>query len=240
MDGKNWWMVVGGAKRLGLALARQLAHDHGLVLTSSRADGWDGWSANPSGISRAQDTKHLHWDAWDPDLATTMMTDLESLRGEGIHLGGTVLVAGTFPFSPFGSWSATDLHNTWQVNLTFPFLVAQALAPYLKDGSCIQFILDTCIHRPMLNRLPYSAAKAGLASLVYGLAQLLAPNIRVVGHAIGTVLPDEESDADFLQNLTLVKRLGSPEELCSAIKYADASPYLTGEILTLDGGGRWA
>jgi pteridine reductase len=150
------------------------------------------------------------------------------------------MVAGTFPFAPFGSWSLPDLQKTWQVNLTFPFLVAQALAPHLKEGSCVQFILDTCIHRPRLNRLPYSAAKAGLACLVHGLAQLLAPDIRVVGHAIGTVLPEEGSNPEFLQNLTLLKRLGSPEELCGAIRYADASPSLTGEILTLDGGSRWA
>ena len=234
MDGKNWWIVVGGAKRLGQALARQLAHDHGLVLTSSRP--WE----QDSGLSKGPDTRRLHWDAWDPNLASTMMTDLEALRGDGIHLGGALLVAGTFPFAPFGSWTAQELHKTWQVNLTFPFLVAQALAPYLKEGSCVQFILDACIHRPMLNRLPYSAAKTGQVALVHGLAQLLAPNIRVVGHAIGTVLPDDDSNPDFLQNLTLLKRLGSPEELCSAIRYADASSSMTGEILTLDGGSRWA
>jgi pteridine reductase len=239
MDAKNWWIVVGGARRLGLSLARQLAHDHGLVLTSSRVCEQGADPSSPSGLSKNPDVRRLHWDAGDPNLASKMMTDLEALRGEGIHLCGALLVAGTFPFAPFGAWSAPDLQKTWQVNLTFPFLVAQTLAPQLKDGSCVQFILDACIHRPLLNRLPYSAAKVGLASLVHGLAQLLAPGIRVVGHAIGAVLPDEESDPDFLQNLTLLKRLGSPEELCGAIRYADASPSLTGEILTLDGGSRW-
>jgi pteridine reductase len=239
MDAKNWWIIVGGAKRLGLALARQLAHDHGLVLTSSRACGpdLDGPSDCPS---RGLDARRLHWDAGDPNLANKMMTDLEALRGEGIRLGGAVLVAGSFPFAPFGSWTHLDLQRTWEVNMTFPFLVAQALAPHLKEGSCMQFILDSCVHRPMLNRLPYSAAKAGQAALVYGLARLLAPDIRVVGHAVGTVLPEEGSDPDFLRNMTLLKRLGSPEELCGAIRHADASPSMTGEVLTLDGGRRWA
>jgi NAD(P)-dependent dehydrogenase (short-subunit alcohol dehydrogenase family) len=118
--------------------------------------------------------------------------------------------------------------------------VAQTLAPHLKEGSCLQFLLDTCIHRPMLNRLPYSAAKSGLAALVFGLAQLLAPDIRVVGHAIGTMLPDEESSTGFLQNQTLVKHIGNPEELRRAIEFAASSPSLTGEILTVDGGSRWA
>jgi len=236
MDGKTWWIVVGGARRLGLALSRQLARDHGLVLTSSKAP--DG-GAGPSGIPGGADTRLLHWDAGDPNLALKMMTDLEAIRGEGICLTGAVMVAGTFPFAPFGSWGAPDLQKTWQVNLTFPFLVAQSLATHLHAGSCLQFILDTCIHRPVLNRLPYSAAKSGLAALVYGLAQLLAPDVRVVGHAIGTMLPDEESNVGFLQNQTLLRRIGSPEEMCRAIRFADASPSLTGEVLTLDGGRRW-
>jgi NAD(P)-dependent dehydrogenase (short-subunit alcohol dehydrogenase family) len=240
MDGKDWWIVVGGARRLGLALARRLAHGRSLVLTSSRARGAGAESSDLANLPIGADARFLHWDAGDPNLASVMMTDLERLRGEGICLGGALMVAGTFPFAPFGSWGARDLRRTWQVNLTFPFLAAQALAPHIKDGGCLQFILDTCIHRPMLNRLPYSAAKSGLASLVYGLAQLLAPNIRVVGHAIGAVLPEEGSNADFLRNQTLLKSLGSPEELCRAIEYADASPSLTGEIITLDGGGRWA
>jgi NAD(P)-dependent dehydrogenase (short-subunit alcohol dehydrogenase family) len=88
--------------------------------------------------------------------------------------------------------------------------------------------------------MPYSAAKAGLAALVPTLARLLAPRVRVVGHAIGTVLPDEEHDPAFLAERSLLKRLGSPEDLVRALRYAAESPYLTGEILTLDGGRRWA
>ena len=236
MDEKTWWVIVGGARRLGLALAQSLAENHRLVLTSSKSCERE---LEMIRLSNDTDVRHLHWDAKEPQLATKIMTDLDSLRGEGIVLGGAIMVAGTFPFAPLGSWDADQLQQTWRINLTFPFLAVQSLAPYLKDGSCIQFILDTCIHRPWLKRLPYSAAKSGLASLVVGLAQLLAPKIRVVGHAIGTVLPDDASDKDALQNQTLLKRLGNPEDLCRAINYAASSPYLTGEILTLDGGARW-
>jgi len=192
-----------------------------------------------SRLSIRTDVRGFRWDANDPQLTSIMMTDLESLRGDGIQLDGAVIVAGTFPSSPLGSWDVNLLQQIWQINLTFPFLAVQSLVPHLAHGSCVQFILDTCIHRPWLKRLPYSSAKSGLASLVYGLAELLAPNIRVVGHAIGAILPDEESDADFLREQTLLKRPGCPEDLIRAINYADSSPYLTGEILTLDGGRRW-
>ena len=236
MDEKTWWIIVGGVKRLGLVLAQSLAENHKLVLTSSKALGGE---EEVSKLSISTDVRRLRWDANDPQLVPKMMTDIEALRGEGIHLSGAIIAAGTFPFAPLGSWDMDSLQQTWQVNLTFPFLAIQSLAPHLMDGSCIQIILDTCIHRPWLNRLPYSSAKSGLENLVYGLAQALAPGIRVVGHAIGAMLPDEGSDPDFLKDQTLLKRLGSPEDLIRAVNYVASSPYLTGEILTLDGGRRW-
>jgi len=234
---ETWWIIVGGAKRLGLELAGQLSEKHNLVITSSRAP---KEGDKLSGPPDSANIRRLYWDANDPHLASRMMTDIEALKGEGIYLSGAIIIAGTFPLAPIGSWDVIGLQQTWQLNLTFQFLAAQSLAPHLKEGSCIQFILDTCLHRPMLKRLPYSAAKTGLACLVNGLARLLAPNIRIVGHAIGTMLPDEESDPVFLQSQTLLKRLGSPEELRKAVDYAASSPFLTGEILTLDGGWRWA
>jgi pteridine reductase len=63
--------------------------------------------------------------------------------------------------------------------------------------------------------------------------------VRVVGHALGAILPAEGSDAVFLAEQTLLKRLGTPADLCRAVRFAADSPFLTGEILTLDGGRRW-
>ncbi|MCL1894581.1 MAG: SDR family oxidoreductase [Holophagaceae bacterium] len=236
MEEKTWWVIIGGVRRIGIALAHGLAENHKLVLTSSNIP---QRNEELSKLSIRTDVRLLHWNANDPELATKIMTDIEELRGKGISLSGAILVAGTFPNAPLGSWNADDLQLTWQVNLTFPLLVVQALAPNLVDGSCIQIILDTCIHRPMPGRLPYSCAKTGLACLVQGMSRILAPKIRIVGHAIGTILPDDESNPDFLRDQTLLKCLGTPEDLCRAINYAASSPYLTGEILTLDGGRRW-
>jgi NAD(P)-dependent dehydrogenase (short-subunit alcohol dehydrogenase family) len=168
-----------------------------------------------------------------------MMADLDTLKAQGWVISGAVLLAGNFPEQPLGSWTPAALEATWRTNLGFPFLCAQALAPHLAEGACLQIILDTSIHHPWLKRLPYSAAKAGLAALVPGLAQLLAPKIRVVGHALGTVLPSEGDDPAFLARRTLLQRIGKPADLCRAVRFAADSPFLTGEILTQDGGRRW-
>lgn len=235
--GRPGWVLVGGRRRLGRILAEDLARDHDLVLTSSQA--WVGEEAWLEGLSGRTRVQALRWDAEDPDLVPRMMADLEELADRGWRISGAVILAGGFPEQPLGGWASQDLEATWRLNLTFPFLCAQALAPRLVEGSCLQLLLDTSLHRPWLNRLPYSAAKAGLAVLVPGLAQVLAPRVRVVGHALGTLLPAEGSQADFLAGRTLLKRLGEPADLVRAIRYAAESPFLTGEILTLDGGRRW-
>lgn len=230
------WVLVGGRRRLGRALAEDLARDHDLVLTSSEP--WDGetWV---DGLSKMGRIHKLQWDADNPELVSRMMADLDTLEARGWVIAGAVLLAGNFPGQPLGTWTPEALEATWRLNLGFPFLCAQALAPRLAEGSCLQLLLDTSIHGPWLQRLPYSAAKAGLAALVPGLAQLLAPKVRVVGHALGAVLPAEGDDAAFLAKRTLVKRIGDPADLCRAVRFAADSPFLTGEILTQDGGHRW-
>jgi len=235
---RPWWILVGGRHRLGRALAEGLACEHNLVLTSSRP--WmdeDPWKKE---LSNTTHVRTLRWDASDPSVVPQMMADLEQLGAEGIHFQSAVLVAGTFPEQPLGSWTPQTLQQTLLINLAFPMLSAQALAPHLQDEGCLQVLLDTAIHRPMGKRLPYSAAKSGLAALVPGLAKLLAPRLRVVGHALGVVLPDDASSPETLAELNLLKRNGTPEDLIRALHYAAQSPYLTGEILTLDGGRRWA
>jgi len=168
------------------------------------------------------------------------MADMDRLGAEGIQFQSAILVAGIFPEQPFGTWTAPLLQEMFTTNLAFPMLAAQAVAPHLEDQGSLQIILDTAIHRPLSKRLPYSASKSGLAAMVPGLARLLAPRVRVVGHALGVVLPDEGSDPAHLAELNLLKRNGAPNDLVRALRYAADSPYLTGEILTLDGGRRWA
>ena len=225
-DKRPMWLLAGGRTRLGRALAEALAPDHDLVLTSSR--GWEGedWV---HGLGTGVTT--LQWDAAAPDLEARMVDDLASLS-----LDGAVLLAGSFPAQPFGTWTRETLEATWRINQAFPLLAAQAAAPRMKDGACLQFIVDAAIHRPFLKRLPYTAAKAGLAALVPGLARALAPRLRVVGHALGTALPGEQDDVEALKAANLLGRIGTPEDLARALRYAAESPYLTGTILTLDGG----
>jgi len=234
---RPWWILVGGRSRLGRVLAESLAKSERLVLTSSRP--WIGEDHWLDELSIHAQVRTFQWDADDPDLLSTMMADMKCLGDAGIILGNAVVVAGTFPRQPLGSWDPGALEATWRRNLSFPLLAAQSLGSRLEAGGCLQFLLDSAIHHPFPQRLPYSAAKAGLAALVPALAAQWAPRVRVVGHALGTVLPSPDSDPPGLVENSLLKRIGEPADLLRALRYVAESPYLTGEILTLDGGSRW-
>ena len=91
----------------------------------------------------------------------------------------------------------------------------------------------------MPKHIIYSAAKSGLAGLTRSLALELAPSIRVNGVAPGAIMWPENSDGDH-ENTVLRKvplgRSGSAEDIAQAIQFLLEAPYITGQILNVDGG----
>jgi pteridine reductase len=87
----------------------------------------------------------------------------------------------------------------------------------------------------------YSAAKDGLVMLTQSLARELGPEVRVNGIAPGPVLwPEGEIDAGLKARIlerTALKRIGSPEDVAkAALFFVRDAPFVTGQILAVDGG----
>ena len=78
--------------------------------------------------------------------------------------------------------------------------------------------------------------KAGLAALTRLLALEWAPEVRVNGVAPGTVLPPEGMDSGPLAKHIPLGRIGTPEDAARAVLFLAQEPFVTGEILTIDGG----
>ena len=106
-------------------------------------------------------------------------------------------------------------------------------------------VIDIHAERPLRDFAVYSVAKTGLAGLTRALALELGPEIRVNGVAPGAILwPDEGKhfSAEERTRITMqtpLERIGSPADVAGAVKYLllDA-PFVTGEILAVDGGRR--
>lgn len=141
------------------------------------------------------------------------------------------------------AWQWDDLLNS---NLRGPYFLVQALLDELRaaQGAVINLV-DVHAERPMRGHTVYCISKAGMAMMTRALASELAPAIRVNGIAPGAILwPENEqpginkrSRRQAILSRTALGRLGKPADIAGAVCYlALDAPYITGQILTVDGG----
>jgi pteridine reductase len=127
-------------------------------------------------------------------------------------------------------------------NLRAPLFIAQEAAPELaKHEGAIVNIVDIHADRPLKGYPLYSIAKAGIAALTRALAIELAPRVRVNGVAPGAIAwPDdgqfEPEERSRIVATTPLKRIGTPEDVAQAVHFLACAPYVTGQVLAVDGG----
>jgi pteridine reductase len=127
-------------------------------------------------------------------------------------------------------------------NLKVPLFLSQAAAPALRQShGLILNIVDIHALRPLRHHTVYCAAKAGLHMLTRSLARELGPEIRVNGISPGPVLwPEQQADTAMREKIiqrTVLQRMGAPEDVArTALFFAASAPFVTGQILAVDGG----
>ena len=116
------------------------------------------------------------------------------------------------------------------------FFVTQAAAPHLRAShGCVVMIEDVAAYQPWPSFAAHSAAKAAQAMLTRVLARALAPEVRVCGIAPGPVAVEPEQEERRAAE-TLLRRIGSPEDVAAAVVYLAGASFVTGTTLVVDGG----
>ena len=150
--------------------------------------------------------------------------------------------ASSFYPTPLNKVSEEQWNDLLECNLKAPFFLSNAAADHLRERrGCIINIVDIHAERPLKGYPVYSIAKAGLAMLTKSLARELAPDIRVNAIAPGAILwPEIEASSKIRKQIianTALKRQGDPSDVANAATYLILnSGYITGQILTVDGG----
>jgi NAD(P)-dependent dehydrogenase (short-subunit alcohol dehydrogenase family) len=149
--------------------------------------------------------------------------------------------ASVFSRTPFDGVTDADWDEALAVNLTAPFLLARAAGQVMRRqgrGKIVN-LADIAGTRVWKDYVPYSVSKAGLIALTKGLAKALAPSVQVNAIAPGVVLLPEETSREerqaSLQRIPL-RRLGSPADVAHTVLYLLENDFVTGHVLTLDGG----
>ncbi len=205
-------LVTGGTGRVGSAIAARLQADGWSVLAAGRADG---------DVSRPEEARAL------VERAVSELGGLELLvnaAGEG--------------FTPklVEQLDERDWDAAFGATAKGSFFVTQAAAPHLRASrGCVVMIEDVAGHQPWPSFAAHSAAKAAQAMLTRVLARALAPDVRVCGVAPGPVAV-EPGQEERRAAETLLGRVGSPEDVASAVAYLAEADFVTGTTLFVDGG----
>lgn len=159
--------------------------------------------------------------------------------------------AGICQFKPFLEMTEEEWDKTLNINLKGYFFCAQAAAKEMvkqKSGAIVNIasVVMGQMGKGMAGLAHYSASKGGIAALTKTLALELAPyNIRVNAIAPGAIdtpmVASTKTDPKILEQTLAViplHRMGKAEEVTNTVLFllSDASSYITGSIIVVDGG----
>ncbi|MBZ2190090.1 pteridine reductase [Alcanivorax sp. JB21] len=231
-------LITGAARRIGAEIARTL-HKRGMnIIIHCRR-------STVEADELAQELNRLQ-----PDSARVLVANLNEpdavrhLAREALAQWGGIDVlvnnASSFYPTPLAQASDDDWDALMHSNLRAPFLLIQALEDTLrKHGGSVVNLIDVYAEKPLAQHSLYCMAKAGLASLTRSMARELGPDVRINGVSPGPILWPEGgqgNQADIL-DATALGRCGQPEDIAGAVAWlALDAPYVTGQILAVDGG----
>lgn len=233
-------LITGGARRVGAVIARTLHGAGARVLIHYHRSSEEAHAlAAELNARRAHSAIVFAADLLDASLAPAIVGAAMAAFG---RLDVLINNASTFYPTPVGGITPEQWDDLLGSNLKAPLFLSQAAAPHLRTArGLILNLIDIHALRPLKGHPVYSAAKAGLAMLTKSLARELGPEIRVNGIAPGPVLWPEQPMEDALKReiigKTALKRHGTPQDIArTALFLAKDAPYITGQIIAVDGG----
>ncbi|WP_169566422.1 SDR family NAD(P)-dependent oxidoreductase [Sneathiella limimaris] len=237
--------VVGG---IGAAIAKRLAQDgFEVVVTDRPGPSFEKACANlqmpgyPADLGNQSDVRALHEMIKKNHTAPLILVNAAGGVCHQVH-------------QPVENVEEADWRALFAANTDSAFFLAQAFAPEMKkqkSGRIITISSGAGL-RPSLTKIQgYTASKHALVGLTKQLALELGPfGITVNSIAPGFVLSNEatqkqwesyreEGQKQLIENIHM-RRLGTPEDIANAASFiaSDASNWITGQILSVDGGHR--
>lgn len=227
-------LVTGGGRGLGRALVRALAEagaDVGFSYRESRRGALDE-AAAVERLGRRAFTAEA--DARVPGALAAFVE--EAAR----ELGGCDLLVnnvGVFRRVPLEELTEEALDEAFDVNVKAAVMATRAAAPYLRRGGAGAVVNVASLGglRPWPRHLAYCASKAALVMATQCLAVALAPEVRVNAVAPGVLEPPGGPEA--VRRRIPAGRFGTHAEAVEAILFLlSGAPYVTGEVVRVDGG----
>ena len=233
-------LITGAARRIGAAMAQAFHAEGARVAVHYHRSAADAGRL-VAAMNAERPASAAAFGANLADLAALQLLPAEVIGTLGA-LDVLVNNASTFYPTPVGRITPEQFEDLVGTNLRAPLFLSQAAAPELRRRKgLILNIADIHALRPLGRHAVYCAAKAALVMLTQSLARELGPEIRVNAIAPGPVMwPENGVDEELRQRIvarTALKRSGSAEDVArAAIFFASSAPFVTGQVLAVDGG----
>lgn len=232
-------LITGAAHRIGAITARFL-HEAGFNIILHYLSSRSAAQALQEELNSKRENSVVLVQA-DLTANNSLIALVKEAHNAWERLDVLINNASTFYRTPIGSANDQHWNDLFGTNVKAPFFLSQAAAPFLrKTHGCIVNMVDIHARRPLKEYSIYSMAKAALETMTKALARELGPEIRVNGVAPGAILWPDDIDEVTKQRIvskTFLKRKGEPEDIARAIRFIiEDAPYMTGQILSIDGG----
>jgi len=234
-------IVTGASAGLGVTFAKVLAEAGAdLVLAARRVEPMAGTRDHVEAIGRRAVV--VQADVGDPADCKRVVAEAMSQFG---RLDVLVNNAGTGRVVPALKEEPADFRRVIDINLSGCHWMACAAADVMQPGSSIVNVSSILAFTSAgIPQAAYAASKAGLMGLTRDLATQWTPRLGIRVNALAPgffrteMTQDDLAGTEALMSRVLMGRLGDPDELAAALLFlaSDASSFVTGQALTVDGG----
>ncbi|MFQ5509968.1 MAG: SDR family NAD(P)-dependent oxidoreductase [Leptospirillia bacterium] len=240
LEGKSV-LITGGGTGIGAGIARRFVEEGARVTISGR---------RKAPLKAVADEIGCHFTTGD--IAVSADADAMVASASAVHGGLDIVVnnAGVARFAPLAATTDEVLDMQLAINVKGPYFVTRAALPkLLKRGGSVLFISSTLALRGIPNGSAYGASKGAINALTLHMAAELAPRgVRVncicpavVDTPIFETMMPKEAVPKAIEDMTSIHpigRIGQPVDVAEAALYmcSDEAAWVTGSILTVDGG----
>ncbi len=233
-------LVTGGAHRIGKAITLMLARAGADVVINYYTSGVQAEATADEARALGAKVLTIQADIASHERVKTMAAQTKAWFG-GIDI--LINNADHWEKSPFPSEDVSPWQRVTGTGIDGPYYVTNAFAPMMleRGGGAIVNIVDLSAWEAWSNFTAHAVSKAALLAMTRQFALELAPTIRVNAVVPGPILPPSDYGPELLAKTaarTLLNRWGSPQDVAQAVKFLLEADYITGDVITVDGGER--
>lgn len=234
-------MVTGGSRGMGKAIVKALAaQGANVVFTYAQSKDKAEKIAEEIKVGGGKAIAIKADNANTAEVLAAINTTIQNFGGIDILVNN----AGIAIAKPLQDYTLQDYEDTMDINVRAVFVASQAAAKHMPEGGRIITIGSNMGDNAVsANMTLYTASKSALQGLTRGMARDLGNskitvNLVQPGPVDTDMNPADSEHADFQRSRMALGEYGKPENIAALVSFlaGEESSYITGALLTADGG----